>query len=200
MEQATDSKNHQLAIAELIQRWAFNRDNGRWSELNETFSPSGEIAVSWFRGLHTAFVQSSQRLQGRSFNRHRMLGTLSEVRGTRAWAESSVMMIGFGTLDSSPVRWECHFRFIDLLEHAADSWKISRRTAVYDMDCLYADTEDVELQLDQEQLSRIPRPYRYLGYRLLKAGHFVPLDLPTADSQAELELRLQAQAWLISNQ
>ncbi|KAF1066267.1 nuclear transport factor 2 family protein [Variovorax sp.] len=196
MPSKTEPTLHQAAIAELIQRWAFCRDNARWAALTDCFTPAGDIAVSWFRGRHVDFVEASRRLQGRSFNRHRMLGTLCEVEGERAWAESAVMMIGFGSLDGTPVRWECHFRFIDLLAQEEGAWRLARRTAVYDMDSLVADAEGATLALDAKRLSRLPRPYRYLGYRLLQAGHEVPLDLPTADSEAERELREQARAWL----
>jgi len=185
-------------ISQLMQRWAYSRDNGRWDDLAATFSPEGEIAVTWFRGAHSDFVQASKARHGRSFNRHVMLGTVCEVRGKRAWAETGVMMIGHGALDGVPVRWTCHFRFIDLLEHDGTRLAVHRRTAVYDMDTLDSDSEAASIPFDEEDLRRFPRGYRFLGYRLVKLGLEVPADLPTAGSVREKQLRSEAEAWIAS--
>jgi hypothetical protein len=45
-----------IACAELIQSWGFARDQGHWDDLNAIMHPGGEIAVSWFRGPYTEFV------------------------------------------------------------------------------------------------------------------------------------------------
>lgn len=182
-------------IAELVRRWAFSRDNAKWIELASTFTEDGSISVSWFSGKHRDFVDTSRARHGRSFNQHLMLGTLAEVRGDRAWAESSVQMIGYGLMHGIPVRWQCHFRMIDLCTRRGLQWLIERRTAVYDMDHLAADSA-ADLVLDEDLLNRTPRAYRYLAYRLRAAGLSVPDDLPTAGSAAETTLRDAARKWI----
>ena len=192
-----DTNTSKAEISALIQRWAFCRDTGRWEELAATFAPHGVIQVSWFNGRHADFVEASRARHGRSFNQHQMLTTLAEVQGSRAWAESMVQMIGYGRMDGVEVRWQCHFRMIDLLARDADRWTIHSRTAVYDLDHLTADSS-TDLVLDQEVLRAIPRAYRYLGYRLRLAGLAVPDDLPTAHSEAEASLRQSAREWLLA--
>lgn len=183
-------------IAELIQRWAYGRDNAQWQALSDTFTDDGTIAVTWFTGSHADFVRASQARHGRSFNRHIMVATQAEVHEQRGWAESHVMMIGHGRMDDVAIRWTCHFRFIDLLVHDAAKWRLRQRHAVYDMDSLAPDVEGTSIPFKPDELSRFPRGYRYLGYRLSQQGLAVPLDLPTAGSDAEQRLRTQAQAWL----
>lgn len=184
------------AIAELMQRWAFSRDNGRWDALSETFTDDGQIAVTWFDGGHSDFVEASRRRHGSSFNRHVMLGTLCEVEGDRAWAESQVMMVGHGVMDGTPVRWTSHFRFVDSLVKAGGNWAIRRRVAVYDTDALEADAPDARIAYDAAQLARFPRAYRYLGYRLSRNGLVVPPDLPTGGSAIEERVRAAAADWI----
>jgi hypothetical protein len=191
----TDDFQSKAQISELVHRWAFCRDNARWNELASTFAEDGVIAVSWFNGQHSDFVEASRARHGRSFNQHLMLGTLSEVRGDRAWAESTVQMIGHGSMQATPVRWQCHFRMIDLCIRHKARWLICRRTAVYDMDHLVSDSA-AALVLDEELLNRLPRAYRYLGYRLRVSGLDVLDDVPTAGSAAEASLRDSGQQWL----
>jgi hypothetical protein len=196
MKHDADEWMAKAAIAELIRRWAFSRDNGRWIELSLTFAADGHIAVTWFNGSHADFVEASRKRHGSSFNRHVMLGSLTHVRGNRAWSESQVMMVGHGRMDGTPVRWNSHFRFIDLLGHDGRSWAIHRRTAVYDTDTMDVDEPGYHLDYDAAQLARFPRAYRHLGYRLSRGGLTVPLDLPTGGSAIEERLRSDALDWI----
>ena len=194
--QTTNQWAAKAEITELIQRWAYSRDNGKWQELGETFVEDGTIAVTWFTGKHADFVRASQARHGKSFNRHIMLGTLAHIGEQRAWAESHVMMIGHAEMHQVAVRWTCYFRFIDLLAHDGGRWRVRQRNAVYDMDCLEPDTEGATIPFKADELARFPRGYRYLGYRLSQQGLNVPLDLPTAGSEAEERLREQAEDWV----
>ena len=57
--------NDKFDCAELIQTWGLYRDQGRWPELLSTFTPDGQIAVSWFSGSFPEFVGSlPQELRG----------------------------------------------------------------------------------------------------------------------------------------
>ncbi|MDO9125414.1 MAG: nuclear transport factor 2 family protein, partial [Parvibaculum sp.] len=49
-------------IADLVNNWAFYRDQEAWSELGATFHDEGTISLSWFDGPHKGFVAASQNL------------------------------------------------------------------------------------------------------------------------------------------
>lgn len=183
-------------ISELVARWAASRDQGRWDDLAGTFTAQGEIRVSWFSGQHAEFVHASRKRHGANFNRHVMLGTLAEVQGKRAWAESAVMMLGAGTFAGVPVHWTSHFRFIDRLVRNDAGWRLQHRTAVYDVDAITPDISGTTIPFDMALLERFPRHYRFLACRLAAAGLDIPSDLPTFGSEAEAEVRVAARDWI----
>jgi hypothetical protein len=62
------------ACAELIQAWGLYRDQGKWPELLETFTPDGQISVSWFSGAFSDFVaQCRQAFQAGQPSKHHIL-------------------------------------------------------------------------------------------------------------------------------
>jgi len=196
MPPAQDMHSDKSQIAELMLRWASSRDQGHWQDLGGTFTSDGEITVSWFRGRHDDFVQASRERHGRTFMRHTILSTLVHARYTRAWAESSVMLTGFGNFFDVPAHWTSYFRFVDRVVRDDSGWRIQRRDAVYDVDMIAPDMPGQSLPLDGERLLQFPRSYRFLGYRLSSQGLHVPTDLPTGGSTREAELRAAAQAWM----
>ncbi len=49
------------ACAEVIQSWGLYRDQGKWPQLLATFVPEGQIAISWFSGSFTEFVDRCRK-------------------------------------------------------------------------------------------------------------------------------------------
>src|SRR5262245_5796809 len=82
------------ACADLIQTWGLCRDQGLWKELLETFHPDGVIAVSWFRGKFSDFVEQCRKNSGGG-TRAKHLHWPASVRGkgTRAISETSVTIL-----------------------------------------------------------------------------------------------------------
>ena len=75
------------ACAEVIQAWALARDRGQWAELAATFTPEGEIAVSWFRGPFSEFVaQCRDSFAAGMRSKHLIWPPLDRVVGDRSVA------------------------------------------------------------------------------------------------------------------
>src|SRR3954470_23744908 len=105
------------ACAELIQAWGLYRDQGKWPELLATFTPDGQIAVSWFSGSFREFVDRCTR----SFNagqrsKHHIFPSLVRVAGERAVAETNIVIL---------VRQKIGDVLVDMTSYAGSSigWK-----------------------------------------------------------------------------
>src|SRR3990172_6618000 len=121
------------ACAEVIQAWGCYRDQRKWPELLATFHPEGEIAISWFRGAFSEFVERCKR-GGPS--KHLILPPLVRVEGERAVAETNVVIRVRQDIAQVPVDLTSYGRFLDRLERRQDRWRILERAAIYEQDRL----------------------------------------------------------------
>jgi hypothetical protein len=164
-----------LACADVIVSWGLYRDQRRWGELLSTFHPDGEIAVSWFRGPFTEFVEHCK--QGGP-SKHLIMAPLVEVNGERATAETSVVILVRQTIEGLPVDMTSRSRFLDRLERRDGEWKILERAAVYEQDRLdpVVPSDAFTRMMQGMQATQYPEPYRYMAVRLASAGR--PLAQP----------------------
>ena len=88
------------ACTEVILSWGLYRDQRRWPELLSTFHPDGEIAVSWFRGPFTEFVEHCKR---GGMSKHLILPPVVRVDGVRAIAETSIVILVRQTIEGLAV-------------------------------------------------------------------------------------------------
>jgi hypothetical protein len=192
---STDDK---YACAEVIQLWGLLRDQSRWAELLETFTPDGTIAVSWFRGTFRDFVQQC-RLRNASAGRskHLLMPSVVWVAGDRALAETSVVILVRQDIKGVAVDLTSHARFLDRLERRG-AWKIVERATIYEHDRL----DPVEPSLNFTELmergncAQYPRPYRYMAFRIAAIGGALATPVH-CDGSAETEaLRARYTAWL----
>ena len=184
-------------IAELAQRWAYARDQARWEALQGCYHTDARMTVSWFDGVARDFIAACRtRGAAGAFNKHYIIGTVATVRGTRACAESNVLMVSQGAVSGVDINAQGYFRFLDELAQREGVWRIARRTAVYERDSLVLLDPGASLDLDPAALERIPRPYRYMGYRFVKAGATLRPDIITAGSALEEALRAEGERWL----
>src|SRR5690349_13168368 len=85
---------HKYACAELIQAWGLCRDQGRWAELLATFTPDGQIAVSWFSGEFSEFVDRCRRaFEAGQRSKHRIFPSVVRVAANRALAETNIVIL-----------------------------------------------------------------------------------------------------------
>lgn len=196
LELRLEETSARLAIIDLIQRWGFCRDQGRWQELAHTFHTEGTIAVSWFQGKFYDFVAASRARFGGAFTKHLMTGSTIELRAGRATGETNVILIWRANLDGVDAIGQAYFRFLDCIEASQGTWRILQRNAIYDFDCVAPADPGEQLRLDEDLLASCPTACRYLAYRLKRGGQSVASDLPAGGSVAEQALRSEAARWL----
>lgn len=187
----------QLAIAVLMQRWALARDTGNWDALRTTAHPGAEMTTTWFEGSFDAFVESCRASwTGRSRSQHFLGGTVAEIAGERALAQTRMSINVRSRLDGIEVDAVCLGRFYDRVEKRDGAWRIVKRSVIYEKDRIDPVDPGVRISLDPELLGRFPEGYRHLGYLQTRNGAKVNANLPTASGEAlELLLR-EAKAWL----
>ncbi len=164
-----------IACADVIVSWGLNRDQRRWPELLATFHRDGEIAVSWFRGPFTEFVEHCKR---GGASKHLILPPLVQVDGARATAETSAVILVRQSIAGLAVDMTSRTRFLDRLERRAGEWKILERAAVYEQDRLdpVVPSEDFARMMRDAPVAQYPEPYRYMALRLAAVGR--PLAEP----------------------
>ena len=145
-----------LACMEVIQRWGLCRDQGRWPDLLATFTPDGEISVSWFSGPFPQFVDRCRAgFEAGQRSKHHILPSVVRVAGDRAIGETSIVIHVRQDIGGVPVDMSSHGRFLDRLERRDGRWAIRERCAIYERDRL----DPVE---PSEAFDRIFRNERFL--------------------------------------
>ena len=181
--------------AEVILSWGLYRDQRRWPELISTFHPDGEIAVSWFRGPFTDFVEHCKR---GSPSKHLIMPPVVRVAGDRAVAETGIVILVRQVIDRLPVDMTSRARFLDRLERRQGEWRILERAAVYEQDRLdpVVPSEAFARMMQAADVAQYPEAYRYMAFRLAAGGRALaePVHYDGAPHTRELQARYDA--WL----
>jgi hypothetical protein len=188
-----------LEIAELVQSWALYRDAGDWDKLKETVHADGIMTATWFQGSFEAFISAMQDAWRKgSSSQHFQGGTVVEVLGTKAIAQTRMAILVRGKLEDVTVDVNCLGIFYDRVEKRDGQWRIAKRNVIYDKDTLTPVHAGDVIQLSSERLLRFPEGYRHLAYLQSFNGGNVNPELPTARSEASVKLKLETQQWLRS--
>jgi len=188
-----------LEIAELVQSWALYRDAGDWDKLKETVHADGIMTATWFQGSFEAFISAMQDAWRKgSSSQHFQGGTVVEVLGTKAIAQTRMAILVRGKLEDVTVDVNCLGIFYDRVEKRDGQWRIAKRNVIYDKDTLTPVHAGDVIQLSSERLLRFPEGYRHLAYLQSFNGGNVNPELPTARSEASIKLKLETQQWLRS--
>jgi len=188
------STKDRLDVADLMAGW-IHRDLGEWDRLRELFHPEGTIAITWFEGLFSDFVDASARMAASDVrSKHLIASPVISFRGDKAIVETNAMILienvrlGIGCVS--------HNRFYDEVEKRDGVWKIVRRQSIYDMGSFTFPRGVYEV--NAEIIARYPREYAPLAY-LLEVGGF-PLCRVQATKGSDLEKAMKAagQEWLAS--
>ena len=187
----------QLAISALMQSWALARDTGDWGKLRATAHPGAAMTTTWFDGSFDAFVESCEASWRKgSRSRHFLGGTVAEIEGTRAIAQTRMSINVRSLLDGVEVDAVCTGRFFDRVEKREGVWRIARRSVIYEKDRIDPVDPGAKISLDPALLARFPEGYRHLAYLQTKNGVRVNPNLPTARGEALEKLLAEAKAWL----
>jgi len=188
-----------LEIAELVQSWALYRDAGDWDKLKDTVHADGIMTATWFQGSFEAFISAMQDAWRKgSSSQHFQGGTVVEVLGTKAIAQTRMAILVRGKLEDVTVDVNCLGIFYDRVEKRDGQWRIAKRNVIYDKDTLTPVHAGDVIQLSSERLLRFPEGYRHLAYLQSFNGGNVNPELPTARSEASIKLKLETQQWLRS--
>jgi hypothetical protein len=191
------SPQDQLAIFMLMQRWALARDTGDWESLRATAHPDATMTTTWFHGAFDGFVESCRASWARgSRSQHFLGGTVAEIEGERAIAQTRMSINVRSRLDGVEVDAVCLGRFYDRVEMRDGAWRISRRSVIYEKDRIDPVDPQAKIALDPELLGRFPDGYRHLAYLQTRNGSKVNPSLPTASGEALERLLDEAMAWL----
>jgi hypothetical protein len=159
-----------LAIAELVQAWGVNRDQGKWEELRDTFTPDGQMSISWFCGPHEQFVEHCKAnfAAGDTWSRHHFHAPSIKLNGHRAVVETPVIIRVRQEFKEVPVDLTSWSRFLDRIERHSAGWLIAERAAIYERDRLdpVEPSQAYELLFAAGGAARFPEQYRYMAFRL----------------------------------
>jgi hypothetical protein len=191
----------QLAISALMQNWALARDTGDWGRLRATAHPGAAMTTTWFDGTFDAFVESCEASWRKgSRSQHFLGGTVAEIKGNRAIAQTRMSINVRSQLDGVEVDAVCLGRFFDRVEKRDGVWRLFRRSVIYEKDRIDPVDPGGKISLDPALLSRFPEGYRHLAYLQTRNGAQVNPNLPTARGAALDKLLYDAKIWLAAEQ
>ena len=191
--------NDKQACAELIQSWGFYRDQGKWPELLATFTPDGQIAVSWFSGSFSEFVERCHKaFDTGQRSKHQIFPSLVRVAGDRALGETNVVILVRQKIEGVLADMTSYARFLDRLERRGGRWAIAERTAIYERDRLdpVEPSEAFGKLFKASDLSIYPEAYRYMAARLVAAGRALAPVVYRDGSPHTAQLYVRYEAWL----
>lgn len=180
------------AITDLMNGW-IHRDLNEWAQLSDLFHPGATIAITWFDGPVTDFIEGSARMGSSDLRTKHFVGHPSiTFNGNRALVQTNAMIVAESVaLDLSSTT---HNRFLDRVEKRDGVWRITRRESSYDMS--YVNFLAKAPKVDEQTVRGYPREYATLAYLLDKSGFPIVREFPTRDSPREAEIKAAGKAWL----
>ena len=186
-----------LSIYEVVQSWALYRDTGDWEGLRSTVHSDAHMTATWFDGSFEDFitaVQASWRKGSKS--QHFLGGTVAQINGNKAIAQTRMSIMVRGALDNQVVDITCTGRFYDRVEKRDGKWKILKRNVIYEKDRMDLLDPSAQLTLDPHRLNKYPEGYQHLAYLQSTHGADVGVHLATGSGPALDTLVFEAQEWL----
>ena len=170
-------------IHNLLIRWGHARDSEDWSTLAECFHNDATIHISWISGSANDFIAASQAMSKNrkpgTHMKHIISGPWIRVQKSRAFSRCHSYILMRLRLDGYEFDLQSWLQFYDLLEFKNESWRIVKRTAVYEKDRLdfvnpIGNSEDLFTDMD---LSAFPESVKFLCYMIKMSGGAPSLTL-----------------------
>ncbi len=190
------------SIREVLRRWAYGRDQGKWDQLAACYHPEATMAISWYSGPAAGFVERSKALTDArapgDTTKHLLGNSVIERRGSRAVAESDATVIVRAKLDGVAADTTAYLRFLDLMEQRDGTWRIVARTGIYEHDRVDPVAPDphwptVYASFD---FSGLPESCMHLGATMRLRGRSLASDIVGRGSAEESALKATAERWL----
>ena len=118
------------AIRELLHRYCFCMDEGRFAELAALFAPDGEWIAPYRTAKGPAGIAAwlEQSVPPTPRRVHYVMNTIIDCAGTRATARSNYLVMVEGT--GGPIPSVCGV-YDDVLVKQADGWRFQRRQLIH---------------------------------------------------------------------
>lgn len=201
MSAVTMEDEHQ--IASLLFRWGHARDSGDWDTLAECFHDNATIHISWISASAKEFVERSRTMiEGRGSStrtKHLISGPWIQVKGNRAFSRCHANLYIRTEIDGHEFDLQSWIRFFDLLEKRTDSWRIVKRTGVYEKDRMEpVDPRGLpkDFFADLDDLPGFPTSVKFLCYWLKRIGRPPSTNIVSAFSDEERLLREEGDMWI----
>ena len=197
----TESMNDVIAITRNVAGFAF-RDQGRWDELRELFHPDASIAVTWYSGPVSGFIERSAEIAAAQTPvtvKHAIGASRVKIAGDRALSDTDATILIRTRLGPVEADVTSYLRFFDRFERRGDRvWRIASRTAIYEKDRIdpVAPSLLYPFIYRLARFHRFPRAYRHLAAGLVRSGQTLAKTIVEAGTPEEAELWRKAQLWL----
>ena len=203
----TDTRIDQMLnehqIHNLLIRWGHTRDNEDWRALAECFHNDATIHLSWISGTANDFIAASQAITKNrrpgTHMKHVISGPWILINKSRAFSRCHSHILIRLELDGYELDIQSWLQFYDLLECRNESWRIVKRTAVYEKDRMdfVNPIENSEDFFNDMDLSAYPDSVKFLCYMIQKSGGTPSTDIITVYSEEEQLLKEESEKWLV---
>ena len=191
-----DLSKHQ-AIKRMLDAWGLFRDTCRFEELRDCYAPQATMVTTWFDGLASDFVDASVRASAsKTLVQHFFGASTIEVKGSRAIAETRLMILVRMEFEETEVDVTCYGRFYDRIVREKNVWRILSRIPIYEKDSIAPVDSGVTVKLDPERLASFPTAFRHLAYLQASGGATITKSIPSHNGQAQQALYAAGEAWL----
>ena len=186
------------AIRDVIEGWAIWRDSGDWDNLRTCWHDGAIMNATWFQGNSEQFIANAAKAfaKGGPGSVHFLGGTAIALRGSRATAQTKMMISSRDEVDGAVCDIVCTGRFYDFFEKRGGRWAIVERQPIYEKDRLDPLDPAKMPRFDPEVYDSIPEGYRHLGYIQVKRGLPVKRNMPGLRGPEVEALYARGKAWL----
>ncbi len=181
------------------------RDSGDWERLAECFHPDAKVSISWFSGNARDFLEQSRKMMSghpsADRQNHMMGNPFVTLKGNRAVCEYYLILHQRRTIDGYEFDLQTWSTSVDLFEKRDGTWRIAKRTNIYEKDRMdpYNPAEVPASYFEQMDLSRYPAALRYHCYRNERSSGRPPsANLVLKGTPEERAARKEATEWLVA--
>ncbi|KAM7220295.1 Pea pathogenicity protein 2 [Rhypophila decipiens] len=200
-----------FAVSELCKGWPVYRDASEWKNYRSLFTQDATVWTTWSGPQHVDdFIAISKAGKEKGvFIMHRECGTLTELSPTynraigkmKATITHRFSPAGSSSPGDGGYDVDCDCRFIFFCEKSLvkgqEGWKAKYVKLFYDKDKVVPVDGCTTPRFDEEELSRYPEGYRYLGAAQARLGYDIDLKLPTPrDNELWVRMYGEMEKWL----
>jgi len=189
-------------INSLLIRWGHARDCDDWETLADCFHDDATIHISWISGPAKEFIEMSRamaetRMPG-THTKHLISGSWIRINHDRAFSRCHANIFIRSRLDNHEFDLQSWVRFFDLLGKRDNTWRIVKRTAVYEKDRmeLVDPLTDPKSFFSEMDLSKFPESAKFMCYMIQRSGGTPSTDIISVYSNNEQVLLEECEAWV----